>query len=77
LLLQAAFDGALLRFTTLAGDELCRVEAAAGDHLADVRARLLRSIGPKYSRVDVVLPPSALLSDILRQEPLAVLGDFA
>ena len=71
LVLQASFDGASIHFVTLGGEELCHIEAAATERLADLHAQLMHEIGSMHSRVDVVLPGGELLSRILSEEPSA------
>ena len=71
--LQASFDGTSMHFMTLGGEELCHFEAAATDHLADLRGQLVHDIGSMCSRVDVVLPGGKLISKIISEEPLTVL----
>merc|ERR1712224_670387 len=74
LVLQASFDGTSMHFVTLGGEELCHIEATGTERLADLRVQLMREIGSTYSRVDVVLPGGELLSNILSEEPSALLG---
>merc|ERR1712224_521832 len=74
LVLQALFDGTSMHFVTLGGEELCHIEATATERLADLRVQLMHEIGSMYSRVDVVLPGGELLSNILSEEPSALLG---
>ena len=74
LVLQASFDGTLMHFDTLGGEELFHIEATATGRLADLRVQIMHEIGSMYSRVDVVLPGGELLSKILSEEPSALLG---
>merc|ERR1712154_559100 len=69
LVLQASFDGACIIFTTLAGDEFNRFEAAATDRLSAVYSRLTRESG--RSRVDAVSRAGSRMSSILQGRPEA------
>ena len=76
LLLQASFDGASVRFVSFGGEERCRVAAAPGTLLADVRDRLAAErraggLGPGLARADAVLPEGRLLSGALAEETVA------
>merc|ERR1712126_544600 len=72
LALQMVFYGSSLRFSVLAGDEICRVEASLADRLVDVHAQLVSSLGVRYWRVDTVLPNGELLSKVLSNDRAAV-----
>jgi len=74
--LQTAFDGASLRFSALAGDEICCIESSVADRLVDLRSQLMRRLGVRCWRADVVLPNGALLSRVLSNDPSAVLLNF-
>jgi len=46
------------------------------DHLKDVRTRLTNEACMGHSRIDVISPSGALMSNILRESPVVTLGDF-
>merc|ERR1719203_665871 len=75
--LQACFDGMLMHFVTLAGDKLCQLSASAGDRLAGIQERLLCSGITAGLRVEVVLPGGVLMSQILSEDPEALVGSRA
>ena len=76
LILQASRHETSILFTTLAGDVRHQFEATDADRLEDVRTRLTTEACMEHSRVDVISPSGALMSNILREFPLATLGAF-
>merc|ERR1712079_512922 len=74
--LQMEFDGRLLHFATLAGDEFCRLNTSDVDRLAGIHERLLCVVKQAgvCSRVDVVLPGGRLMAQILAIDPEALLS---
>jgi len=73
MMLQASFDGGLLRLTNLGGTAVCQISATATDRLTDLQSRLTPLV---HAPFDVILPSGGVLGTVLQQEPLAVLGDF-
>ena len=74
LVLQASFDGASVVFKSCGGGELFQLTAAVTDSLADMRVVLAARMGPLCTRIDAIFPGGEVLSKLLREEPLAVLG---
>ncbi|CAK0846311.1 unnamed protein product [Prorocentrum cordatum] len=69
LVLQAAFDGSSICFTTLGGEKLCQVSASPSDDLTDLYSQLMAGrlagmVGTEFSRVEVVLPGGGLLGRV-------------
>merc|ERR1712032_371462 len=78
LVLQAAYDGATLRFVSLGGKELYQIPAAPADRLSIVHAQLtiafrLGRLGLGFSKVNVVLTGGELLGDVSTERTSASL----
>merc|ERR1712079_788733 len=69
LVLGASWDGNVIRFLSLGGEDLCQIPASAADLLAEIGVRLLSLVDRAASRVDVVFPGGRLMSSILSQDP--------
>jgi hypothetical protein len=74
--LQAVFDGSSIRFTTLGGEELCRVAATPSDDLTDLYSqlmvgRLADMVGSKFCKIVVVLPGGDILGRVATQQARA------
>ena len=78
LVLQASLDGTSMQLTTMDGEELCRIHATATDCLSDVykSIQLMPEVRSSCSRFDVILPGGEVLSNILAEDPSAVLGPY-
>ena len=74
LVLQASFDGSDVVFKSCDDRELFRVRAKVTDCLADIRTRLAIQLCRVCTRVDAIFPIGKTLSELLRADPLAVLG---
>merc|ERR1719195_2212894 len=74
LVLGASWDGNVIRFLSLGGEDLCQIPASAADPLAEIGVRLLSLVDRAASRVDVVFPGGKLMSSILSQDPGAALS---
>ena len=72
--LQGSFACDSVVFKTLGGKEMCRIRASAVDSLADMRIQLATRLGQMCTRVDAIFPGGEVLSQILCEAPLAVLG---
>eukprot|EP00927_Polykrikos_kofoidii_P010052 TRINITY_DN14246_c0_g1_i10.p1 TRINITY_DN14246_c0_g1~~TRINITY_DN14246_c0_g1_i10.p1 ORF type:complete len:146 (-),score=18.99 TRINITY_DN14246_c0_g1_i10:42-479(-) len=75
--LQALFDGSCVQLASVAGGEVCRVEASADCRLSDLQAQLAPMLGSRFPWADIILPRGYLLRQALRQDPLAVLRDLS
>merc|ERR1712167_97418 len=74
LVLQAVFEASSVAFVTLAGDELCRVDAASDTPLAEVQMRLRDALPDQ--RFDVISPNGILLERVLAEDGNATLEEF-
>ncbi|CAK0879865.1 unnamed protein product, partial [Prorocentrum cordatum] len=76
LLLQASFDGESVRFTTLRGEERCRIVVGLATRLSDIYEQLLTEyrssrFGRGAARVDAVLPGDRRFGGVLAGETVA------
>ena len=69
LVLQASFEGDVLIFRTLVGEEICRFRAGPADRLSSIHDQLVTyplggRLNSTIARVDALLPGGQLLSRV-------------